>query len=87
VPISIASKDQEKDMRKASHVSLLKTIVLGATLSLTMATASFAQSYDPDIGSGNIARSYGGSRYFGRIPSGWRAMVVPHRARHARHHR
>jgi hypothetical protein len=65
--------------------SWLKAIVLGTTLSLTMATASFAQSYDPDIGSGNIARGHSGARYFGRIHPAWRAMVVPHGARHVRH--
>ena len=37
--------------------SLLKLSLLGAGLSLAIATISFAQSYDPDIGSGNIAYS------------------------------
>jgi hypothetical protein len=76
------------DMRKTAGLHLsVKTILLGAALSLTMATAASAQSYDPDLGSGNLVRPYGGARHFGRIPFGWRAMVVPHRAKHGRQHR
>ena len=75
-------------MRNATRVpALINTVLLGAALSLTTATASFAQSYDPDLGSGNIVRPYGGGRYFGGIRPAWRAMVVPHRVGHARHHR
>ena len=68
----------------------IKTILLAAALSLTAATASFAQSYDPDLGSGNIARSYGGGgRHFGFVHPSWRASVFHrhHRGRHVRHHR
>jgi len=39
--------------------SLLKAILLSAGLALATATPSLAQSYDPDIGSGNIAPAYG----------------------------
>jgi hypothetical protein len=75
-------------MRNLSGVpSLIKTILLGAALALTTATASFAQSYDPDLGSGNVGRSPYGARYFGGIHHGWQAMVVPHRSRHHRHYR
>jgi len=42
-------------MDKASRASLLKLTFLGAGISVTIATISFAQSYDPAIGSGNIA--------------------------------
>jgi len=37
-----------------SAKSLLKTILFGAGLTLAAATPSFAQSYDPSIGTGNI---------------------------------
>jgi hypothetical protein len=65
-------------MWKASGVPLLiTTILLGAALWLTTATASFAQSYDPDLGDGNVGRNpygpaySGGARYFGGVyPSG-----------------
>jgi hypothetical protein len=63
---------------------LVTTMLLAAALSLSAATSSSAQSYDPDLGSGNIARSYGGMRHFGRINPAWHASVF-HR-RHVRHH-
>jgi hypothetical protein len=65
--------------------SMLKALVLGAAVAAALATPSFAQSYDPDIGSGNIVRSYGGYRSFGRINPSWRASV--HHRWHGRHHR
>ena len=65
--------------------SLLRALVLGAAVSAALATPSFAQSYDPDIGSGNIVRSYGGVRRFGGINPAWRASVFHYR--HGRHHR
>jgi hypothetical protein len=34
--------------------SLLKLTLLGAAAGVALATVSFAQSYDPDVGSGNI---------------------------------
>jgi hypothetical protein len=68
-------------MRNAA--SLIKTIVIGAALSLTMATASFAQSYDPDLGSGNIARAGGA---YGGGYRGWSHGIFGHRAEF-RHHR
>jgi hypothetical protein len=76
-----------------SAASLLKAVLLAATLSLAMATASSAQSYDPDLGSGNIARrgfTYGGGvRYGGWARGVWghRAEYRHHRPRHHRHHR
>src|SRR5262249_30583399 len=57
------------------------------TLSLAATTMSFAQSYDPDIGSGNIRGGRYGRSYFGGIHPTWRAMVVPHRRTHIRRHR
>jgi len=75
-------------MREAPDVrALIRTVLLGAALSLTTATASLAQSYDPDLGSGNIVQSSGGARYYGGIRPAWRAMVTSHRGRHARHRR
>ena len=65
--------------------SLLRALVLGAAVSAALATPSFAQSYDPDVGSGNIVRSYGGFSRFGGINRGWRASVSHYR--HGRHHR
>jgi len=66
---------------KASMV--LGAILLGSGLALVTALPSLAQSYDPDVGSGNIAPSYGqvaperlarGTRgahgAFARVPSG-----------------
>ena len=84
--------EQEATGRRLGAVdaaSLLKTILLAATLSLTVVTASSAQSYDPDIGSGNIARR--GATYGGGVRYGWPRGVWSHRAefRHhwTRHHR
>jgi hypothetical protein len=37
--------------------SLLKLTLLGAGAGVALATVSFAQSYDPDVGSGNIVGS------------------------------
>jgi len=81
-------------MWRASGVPILiTTILLGAALWLTTATASFAQSYDPHLGSGNVGRNpygpaySGGARYFGGVYPGWRATVVPRRAPQGRHHR
>jgi hypothetical protein len=37
--------------------SLLKLTLLGAAAGVALATVSFAQSYDPDVGSGNIVGS------------------------------
>jgi hypothetical protein len=65
--------------------ALVRALVLGAAVVAALATPSFAQSYDPDVGSGNIVRSYGGFRHFGRINPAWRASVFHHR--HGRHHR
>src|SRR5262249_56442938 len=77
-----------RNMRKASGVrGVIKTVLLGAALSLTTATASSAQSYDPDVGSGNLVRPFGGARYFGGIRPAWRAMVPPPRVRPPRHRR
>jgi len=42
-------------MRKSLYVSPLKAIVLCARLALLTATPAVAQSYDPDLGTGNIA--------------------------------
>ncbi|HKA71864.1 MAG TPA: hypothetical protein VKE26_08665 [Xanthobacteraceae bacterium] len=44
-------------MGNASRTSFLQLTLLGAGLSLAIATISFAQSYDPDVGSGNVAYS------------------------------
>lgn len=69
--------------RRAAFKLSGAAMLLAAALSLTGVTTAAAQSYDPDIGSGNIARSYGGARYFGRINPAWRASI--HHQRHARH--
>jgi hypothetical protein len=45
--------------------SLLKAILLVAGLALVTATPSLAQSYDPDVGSGNIVPSYGQTAQWG----------------------
>jgi hypothetical protein len=66
--------------------SLATMTLLAAALSLTAITASSAQSYDPDIGSGNIVRAPGAGRYYGRINPAWRASIYRHHRR-ARHHR
>ena len=88
-------------MSKRSEISILSTLgieraispgrlvriaMLGAVLSLATTTGSFAQSYDPDIGSGNIRGGGYGRGYFGFRP-GWRAMVVPYRRYYVRRHR
>ena len=70
--------------RQSAFKLLAATMLLAAALSLTAVTTSSAQSYDPDIGSGNIARSYGGVRHFGRINPAWRASI--HHRTHARRH-
>jgi hypothetical protein len=69
--------------------AVAKLVVFPALLLLALpAAAADAQSYDPHVGSGNITRSpYDGARYFGGIHRGWRAMVIPHRPQHGRHHR
>jgi hypothetical protein len=89
--ISAAGREREAGFKRLpglNAASLIRAMLLGGALSLTMATASFAQSYDPDVGSGNITGSpNGGARYFGGIHRGWHAMVIPHRTRHGRHHR
>ena len=66
---------------------LVRMAMLGAVLSLATTTGSFAQSYDPDIGSGNIRGGGYGRSYFRGFRPAWRAMVVPHRWRHVRRHR
>jgi hypothetical protein len=76
---AVAHGAERRSAFKLSGAAML----LAAALSLTGVTAAGAQSYDPDIGSGNIARSYGGVRYFHRINPAWRASV--HHRRHARH--
>jgi len=73
--------------RAMNPARLARLAILGATLSLATTTVSFAQSYDPDIGSGNLRGGGYGRSYFGGIHPGWRAMVVPHRRMHVRHHR
>src|SRR5262245_11311589 len=65
----------------------VKMVVLGVTLSLAAATVSFAQSYDPDIGSGNVRGGRYGRSYFGGIHPTWRAMVFARRRTHIRRHR
>ena len=69
----VEQKATFKRLPAVDAASLLKTVLLAATLSLTIATAAPAQSYDPDLGSGNIARS--GVRY-----GGWGRGVWSHRA-------
>jgi hypothetical protein len=66
--------------------SLVATMLLAAALSLTAITTSPAQSYDPDIGSGNIVRAPGVGGHFFRINPAWRASIYHHHHR-ARHHR
>ena len=88
-------------MSKRSEISILSTLgieraispgrlvrmaMLGAVLSLATTTGSFAQSYDPDIGSGNVRGGGYGRWYFGFRPA-WRAMVVPYRRYYVRRHR
>ena len=63
----------------------LRALVLGAAVAAALASPSFAQSYDPDLGSGNV-RPYGGFRHFGINPA-WRASVLHYRGWHGRHHR
>jgi hypothetical protein len=50
--------------------SLLKTLFLGAGLALATATPPLAQSYDPDVGSGNVVPSYGQASPWGVVQSG-----------------
>jgi hypothetical protein len=89
----VAQKTALKRLPAVNAAALLKTMLLTAALSLTIATASSAQSYDPDLGSGNIARpgvAYGGGLRYGGWGRGiWthRAEFRHHRARHHRHHR
>jgi len=73
--------------RAISPGRLVRMAMLGAVLSLATTTGSFAQSYDPDIGSGNIRGGGYGRSYFRGFRPAWRAMVVPHRWRHVRRHR
>ena len=42
-------------IRAVEPASLLRLGLMGAGLSIAVATMSLAQSYDPDIGTGNIA--------------------------------
>src|SRR5262245_30194552 len=44
-------------MRTIHHTSF-KTVLLGAALTIAEATPSPAQSYDPDVGTGNIVPLY-----------------------------
>ena len=71
--------------------SLLKLTLLGAGAGVALATVSFAQSYDPDVGSGNIVGS-GGIAYMvqpdgstnrvggrtGRVNAAGHAMAMTH---------
>jgi hypothetical protein len=82
----VARRSASRVLSAAKTKSLVTTMLLAAALSLTAITTSSAQSYDPDIGSGNIARVPGGGRYFGRVNPAWRASVYHHHRR-ARHHR
>ncbi|HEX3341947.1 MAG TPA: hypothetical protein VHT68_22545 [Pseudolabrys sp.] len=66
-PPQILTDEQEVAMKKARHTSSFSThgsllpkltflgAGLGAGFALAIATMSFAQSYDPDAGTGNIA--------------------------------
>jgi hypothetical protein len=69
--------------RQSAFKLSVAAMLLAAALSLAGVATAAAQSYDPDLGSGNIARTYGGARYFGHINPAWRASVY-HR-RHVRH--
>ena len=72
--------------RAISPGRLVRMAMLGAVLSLATTTGSFAQAYDPDIGSGNIRGGGYGRWYYGVRPA-WRAMVVPYRRYYVRRHR
>jgi hypothetical protein len=66
--------------------SLLKAILLVAGLAFATTTPSLAQSYDPDIGSGNIVPSYGQTAQWG-VTYGARnayARIAPRVARSGR---
>lgn len=72
-------------MDNASRTSFLKLTLLGAGLPLAIATISFAQSYDPDVGSGNVAysvQSDGSTSRLGgrtaRVNSSGHAMITKH---------
>jgi len=74
--------------------SLMKTILLGAALSLATVMTAVAQSYDPDLGAGNTAPpgiTYGGGLRYG-VGSGGQGGLTHHaefrhhKAQHDRHH-
>jgi hypothetical protein len=46
-----------------------KTLAIATLLSL-MAVPSFAQSFDPDVGSGNIVPNQGGANAYAQAPGG-----------------
>jgi len=65
----------------------IKTILLGAALSLAIVMTAFAQSYDPDLGAGNTAPpgiTYGGGLRYG--VGSWDRGVLTHHAE-VRHHK
>jgi len=53
-----SSAAQEVAAASSQATPLVKTMLLGASLTLAAATPSIAQSYDPDVGSGNIVPYY-----------------------------
>ena len=71
---------------RANPTSLVKAILLVAGLALVTATPSLAQSYDPDLGSGNIAASSGQTAQWGAAQNGRSAYarIVPRDSRGAR---
>jgi hypothetical protein len=81
----------------AKAAALLKVFVLGASMLLSTASLSLAQSYDPDLGQGNTAPpgvTYGGGLRYGSGYSGWSPGIWNHHAefrrqpaRHRRHPR
>ena len=71
---------------------LIRIILLGATLSLTIVMTAFAQSYDPDLGAGNTAPpgiTYGGGLRY-EVGRGDQEVLRHHAEflhHKARHHR
>jgi len=72
--------------RVPREARLIKTMLLIGTLALAGTTAASAQSYDPDIGSGNLVRSHRGAGGFGHVHPAWRAQFIHRHAKHIRHH-
>jgi hypothetical protein len=61
----------------------MRKLVTLVALATALASPAFAQSYDPDIGSGNIAPAYGQTTGWNTGAAGAYALAVPGAA-HAR---